>query len=111
MVGTAGDFLKFLEALRTGGSPMTTNQSGGLGPVDPASLSRLRSLRHHRSRIGCNTPHSAGTFTWGGVYGSTRGSSIPRKPLLSVVALTNTSVEGVAGKFRADLREAIYASL
>ena len=107
MVGTAGDFLRFLEALRTGGGPMTTNQSGGLGPGPGIAFGFGLSVI--TDPVLAQSPHSAGTFTWGGVYG--HSWFVDPAKHLSVVALTNTSVEGVAGKFRADLREAIYASL
>jgi CubicO group peptidase (beta-lactamase class C family) len=81
MVGTAGDMLTFIEAIRTGGGPivspetaaaMMTVQTGDLailnrGPgwafgfggsvlIDPAAA---------------QTPQSPGTFGWGGVWGHT----------------------------------------
>lgn len=50
-----------------------------------------------------------GTFVWGGGYGhswfvdGTKG--------LSVVVLTNTALEGMAGQLPLQVRDAIYAAL
>ena len=117
MVGTAPDVMRLLEAIRTGGKPilkaataasMMRNQLGsvtGPGPgmgfgfggavvVDPAAA---------------NTPQSAGTWQWGGVYGHTWDVDPARK--LTVVAFTNTAPEGLWGKFTTDLRDAVYESV
>jgi CubicO group peptidase (beta-lactamase class C family) len=114
MVGTAGDFLKLLEALRTGGAPilsaqsakaMISDQTNGRGPGPGVAFGfGLSVIKDPQS---AQTPHSVGTFTWGGVYGHSWFVD-PAKGL-TAVALTNTAVEGVAGKFRADLRDAIYS--
>ena len=117
MVGTAPDVMRFLEAVRTGGTPilsaataasMMRNQIGSLtGPqpgigfgfggavvIDPAAA---------------QTPQSPGTWQWGGVYGHTWFVDPARK--LTVVALTNTGLEGMWGKFTRDLRDAVYESV
>lgn len=117
MVGTAPDVMRLLEAIRTGGKPilnaataasMMRNQIGSLmgpGPgigfgfggavvVDPASA---------------QTPQSPGTWQWGGVYGHSWFVDPERK--LTVVALTNTALEGMWGKFTTDLRDAVYESV
>jgi len=116
MAGTAGDFLRFLEVLRTGGAPilkpetvreMTRNQVGrlaesGIGPgwgfgfgmsvlEDPAAA---------------KVPMSAGTWRWGGVYGHTWWVDPARR--LSVVILTNTGIEGMTGAFPTDIARALY---
>jgi CubicO group peptidase (beta-lactamase class C family) len=117
MIGTATDLMRFLEAVRTGGKPilsgttaasMMRNQIGSLaGPqpgigfgfggavvVDPAAA---------------RTPQSPGTWQWGGVYGHSWFVDPERK--LSVVAFTNTGLEGMWGKFTTDLRDAVYESV
>ncbi|MGH8188879.1 MAG: serine hydrolase domain-containing protein [Steroidobacteraceae bacterium] len=117
MIGTAPDVMRFLETIRTGGKPilngataasMMRNQIGSLsGPqpgigfgfggavvVDPASA---------------HTPQSPGTWQWGGVYGHTWFVDPARK--LTVVAFTNTALEGLFGKFTTDLRDAVYESV
>jgi CubicO group peptidase (beta-lactamase class C family) len=117
MVGTAGEFLSFLEAIRTGGggivSPetarqMMTNQTGDLaivtsGPgwgfgfggavlLDPAAAS---------------SPHSPGVWLWGGVYGHSWFVDPARK--LSVLVMTNTAIEGMSGQFSLDIAAAVQA--
>jgi CubicO group peptidase (beta-lactamase class C family) len=117
MIGTAPDFMRFLETIRTGGKPilnaataasMMRNQIGSLpgpGPgvgfgfggaivVDPAAT---------------HTPQSPGTWQWGGIYGHSWFVDPARK--LTVVAFTNTGLEGMWGKFTLDLRDAVYDSV
>lgn len=115
MAGTAGDILRFLEALRVGGAPilnpettllMSTDHVGPqaetLGPgwgfgyggavlVDPAPT---------------GTPQAPGTLQWGGAYG--HSWFIDHANRLSVVALTNTAFEGMSGAFSAEIRDAVY---
>lgn len=114
MIGTAPDALRLLEAVRTGGKPilsattaasMMRNQIGSItGPqpgigfgyggavvVDPAAA---------------RTPQSPGTWQWGGIYGHSWFVDPTRK--LTVVAFTNTGLEGMWGKFTTDLRDAVY---
>jgi CubicO group peptidase (beta-lactamase class C family) len=114
MVGTAPDTLRLLEAIRSGGKPivergtsvaMMTNQIGSIaGPqpgvgfgyggavvVDPAAA---------------HTPQSPGTWQWGGIYGHSWFVDPARK--LTVVAFTNTGLEGMWGKFTTELRDAVY---
>jgi CubicO group peptidase (beta-lactamase class C family) len=115
LAGTAHDYLRFLEAMRTGGAPIlrpetaraaVSDQLGGrgsefLGPgatfgfgfgvtTDPAAAKSLR---------------GAGTFGWAGAYGTTAG--VDPVARLSVVILTNvaggTALEG-------ELDKAIYAT-
>jgi CubicO group peptidase (beta-lactamase class C family) len=115
MIGSAGDMLKFVEAIRTGGAPivsretvqqMMTVQTGDLpivnrGPgwafgyggailTDPAAAM---------------TPQSPGTFGWGGVWGSTWFIDPARR--VSMVSLSNTTLEGMMGRYVRDLRDAI----
>ena len=52
------------------------------------------------------TPQSAGTYSWGGVWGHS-GFVDPAK-LLSVVSLTNTALEGMMGRYVRELRDAVY---
>ncbi|HTQ57098.1 MAG TPA: serine hydrolase domain-containing protein [Bryobacteraceae bacterium] len=114
MVGTALDFARFLEALRAGGRPilsgpsveaMTANQTGGLGPAPGVAFGFGLSVVMDPALT--ETPQSAGTFGWGGVYGHTW--FVDRRKDLTVVALTNTAVEGVSGQFPARVRRAVYA--
>jgi CubicO group peptidase (beta-lactamase class C family) len=113
MAGTAGDVLVLLEALRSGRlvrpetfstmtrahvGPKAQTQGPGWGfgyggavLVDPAAA---------------GSPQSAGTLQWGGVYGHKWFVDPARR--LTMVALTNTAFEGVAGQFTIDVRDALY---
>lgn len=117
MIGTAADFAKLLEALRTQDArllkPETTttmlaNQIGDLRApelggdgwgfgfggavlVDPAAA---------------KSPMSAGTFRWGGAYGASW--FLDRRAGITVVLLTNTAFEGMIGKVVNDLVPAVY---
>ena len=119
MVGTAGDVLKLLEAVRTGGGPilsqasaasMLSNQIGELvvtthGPgwgfgyagavlKDPAVA---------------GSPLRRGTVMWGGVYGHS-WQIVPDRET-TVVALTNTAIEGMSGVFPGELGAAVAAAV
>ena len=113
MAGTASDVLKFLEALRAGGllqsqtrSAMFTVQAltqgqaegpgwefgfGGAVLVDPKAA---------------DTPQAPGTLQWNGAYG--HKWFIDPANELTVVALTNTTFEGMIGRFPVDVRNAVY---
>jgi CubicO group peptidase (beta-lactamase class C family) len=116
MAGTAGDLLKFLEAMRKGGAPIlksssvtdmmrvqaatpsATNPGSGFGfgwavLVDPTAA---------------KSPQSPGTISWGGVYGHTWFVDPARK--LTVVAFTNTTLAGAFGPFPNSVRDAVYAT-
>lgn len=54
------------------------------------------------------TPQSPGTWQWGGIYGHSWFVDPARG--LTVVAFTNTAIEGMAGRFPADVRNAVYGA-
>ncbi len=119
MAGTARDLLIFLEAIRTarteGSGPILTQNMvatmmrdhvgpqaetqgpgwgfgyGGAVLVDPAPS---------------GTPQATGTLQWGGAYG--HNWFIDPINRLSVVLLTNTAFEGMAGRVVTDVRDAVY---
>jgi CubicO group peptidase (beta-lactamase class C family) len=119
MAGTAQDFLSFLETLRKGGSPilradtvntMTRNQIGDfmIDPERPGwgfgfGASVLK------NSMAAQTPQSAGTYAWGSVYG--HSWFVDPQLELSVVALTNTTTEGLFGGFPVSVRDAIYRTI
>jgi len=115
MNGTADDFVKFLETLRTGGKPIlapesttaiTTDQTSGRGPQPGIAFGFGVSVITDPDLA--KTPHSAGTFAWGGVYG--HSWFVDPKIRLTVVALTNTSAEGLFGQFPTQIRDAVYST-
>jgi CubicO group peptidase (beta-lactamase class C family) len=114
--GTAGDFLTFLEAIRTGGG----------GVVQPETVKEMMAVQVRSENINqgpgwsfgfgaavlfdparSGTPQSAGTWQWDGAYGHKWFVDPERE--LSVVALSNTAFEGMNGAFTTDVRDAVYA--
>lgn len=116
MVGSAGDFMRLLETLRSGGSPllaqelvneMGRNHTGTLGPADAPGYGFGLGFSVLHDPAAAASPESAGTWRWGGAYG--HAWFVDRARELSVVAFTNTLYEGMSGRFVADLRDAVYA--
>jgi CubicO group peptidase (beta-lactamase class C family) len=112
MVGTAGDYLVFLEALRQGGggilksataSAMTSNQTGDLALPLPGGTWGFG--------FGAAGTRSGAARSGGNVA---MGGSL-RQPLLvdpnaklSVVLLTNTAIAGMLGPFPDVVHDAVY---
>jgi CubicO group peptidase (beta-lactamase class C family) len=116
MVGTAEDFLHFLEALRKGGAPilerrsvqgMMTNLIGMLPTLLGPGTGFGLGFAIITDPQAAQTPQSSGTLTWGGVYGHNWFVDPQRR--LAVVSLTNTALEGMNGAFPSALRDAIYS--
>lgn len=118
MIGSAGDFLKLLETLRLGGAPilsqalvaeMTTNQIGDLNmPFWPGRGFGL-GFTLLKDPLAANTPESPGSWRMGGTYG--HSWFVDPQEELSVVAFTNTALEGMSGRFTTDICEAVYAGI
>jgi CubicO group peptidase (beta-lactamase class C family) len=114
LVGTAGDFLAFLETMRKGGAPLlaakgmallTQNAIGEMSLFLPGWKFGLGwGLLDDPSQTA--TPQSRGSWTWGGVYGNSWFVD-PANGLV-VVILTNTSVAGMVGAFPDAVRDAVY---
>jgi CubicO group peptidase (beta-lactamase class C family) len=117
MVGAAPEFLRFLETLRNGGGPlvnpgtaatMMRNQVGALpvsarGPGWGFGFGAAVLIDPEQA----GSPQSAGAWGWGGVYGHSWFIDPAQK--LTVIGLTNTAIEGMAGRFTVDLRDAVYS--
>jgi CubicO group peptidase (beta-lactamase class C family) len=118
MVGTAPDVMRLLEAIRKGGAPimsastaesMMRNQIGKLVGPQPGIGFGYGAAVVIDPAAAAHTPQSPGTWQWGGVYGHSWFVDPARK--ITVVAFTNTALEGMWGKFTTDLRDAVYAEL
>lgn len=119
MAGTAGDFLKFLETIRLGGGPILKSESvramlgNQIGPLrinvepTPAWGFGLGGAVLMDPELA-QTPQALGTWKWGGVYG--HHWYVDPANRLTVVALTNTTLEGFCGPFVEDLRNAVYGT-
>lgn len=118
MSGTAGDFMKFLLAIRNDGAPI----------LAPATIRQM--MRDHAGAAAqtqgpgwgfgygwgvlddpraAATPQSAGTIQWGGAYGHAWFFDPQRD--IAVVALTNTTFEGMSGQFPRQVRDAVYGKV
>ena len=115
MAGTAGDFLRLLEALRQGGNTllpdalvaeMARDQTGGLALPNAPGFGFGLGFSVLRDAGQAASPESVGTWRWGGAYG--HSWFVDRAQELSVVAFTNTLYEGMSGRFVNDLRDAVY---
>lgn len=56
-----------------------------------------------------SSPQSRGTWQWGGAYG--HSWFVDPECGITAIALTNTALEGLAGRFPIELRDAIYRRL
>lgn len=115
MVGSAGDFLRLLETLRTGGAPLlppslvrqfTSNQIGDLPMAFWPGRGFGLGITVLKDPVAAQTPESVGTWRMGGTYGHSWFVDPARE--LSVVAFTNTALEGMSGAFVGELCEAVY---
>ncbi len=115
-VGTAAEFMRFLEALRQGGSPLlsadtlamaTRNQIGAVQRLPGNAFCFLGGIITDPALAA--TPQPVGTYEWGGIYGH-RWFADPTNRL-TVVMMSNTANEGCSGVFPKDVRDAIYADL
>lgn len=117
MACSAPDLLTFLEAIRAGGAPivkpetakaMMTNQTGSHNlPLNGPGWG----FGYGGAVLLDPTPTASrlpvGTWTWGGVYG--HSWAVDPASETSVVLMTNTSVEGMAGPLSVDLIAAALA--
>ena len=118
MAGTASDILAILETIRKGGAPllsadtvktMMTDQAGGHMQAQQAGFGFGYGWSVVLDPVVAQVPFSAGTIKWGGVYG--HSWFVDPKERLTVVALTNTTLEGMWGQFTMDLAKAVYAAI
>lgn len=117
MVGTADDFVRFLEAIRTGGAPLlnaATAAKLGAPAIGAPDAGRTRlelgpdvvAARRSEAR-----EHAAARrhMQWGGVYGHTWW--VDPRAGLTVVILTNTAFEGMSGKLPDEIKRGVYDAL
>jgi CubicO group peptidase (beta-lactamase class C family) len=116
MVGSAGDVLVLLQALCAGGSPILSEASVRAMTSDQIAPLTV-DLRGPGWGFGfgaailtapelAQSPQSAGTYGWGGVYGHSWFVDPVRK--IVVVSLTNTALAGMTGAYPVALRDAVY---
>ena len=117
MVGTASDIARFLEAVRTGGAPilksatvqaMMTDQVGPKAQTQGPGWGFGYGWAVLDDPAEAQTPQTQGTIQWGGAYGHSWFVDPVRR--LTVVALTNTTFEGMSGAFPKEIRDAVYGA-
>jgi len=116
MVGTARDYLAFLESVRTGqGGCVTPQQAAYFATNATGTLSAEPGREGRGFGFGTSvlldpavarSPLSAGSFSWGGAYGHSWFVDPARR--LSVVALTNTTFAGMVGPLPDAIRDAFF---
>lgn len=119
MIGTAKDYLTFLEAVRCGGQPILTENSVKLLTQDATqNLGEIGAGPGYgfgmgfavvRDPIAAGIPRNSGSYDWGGVYGTKM--FVDPSAGLSAVMLTNTALEGLTGTFPNELTKAIYDAI
>ncbi|NTJ63936.1 beta-lactamase family protein [Agrobacterium rhizogenes] len=118
MAGTASDILAILDTIRKGGAPllsadtvkrMMADQAGGHMQALQAGVGFGYGWSVVTDPVAAQVPFSAGTIKWGGVYG--HSWFVDAEKGLTVVALTNTALEGMWGQFTTDLANAVYAAI
>jgi CubicO group peptidase (beta-lactamase class C family) len=115
MLGSAPDFMRLLETLRQGGAPLLPpalarqlgeNQTAAFDlPFWPGRGFGLGFTVLTDPQLVA-TPETAGTWRMGGTYG--HSWFVDPAQELSVVAFTNTALEGMAGPFVTQLCQAVY---
>jgi CubicO group peptidase (beta-lactamase class C family) len=117
MSGTAADFMRFLETMRTGGAPvlkkstldlMATNAIGDIPIMLPGRGFGL-GWAVLKDPTAAATPQTPGSWTWGGVYGN--AWFVDPEQELSVVIVTNTAIAGMTGTFPDAVRDAVYSAI
>ncbi|NHZ40245.1 beta-lactamase family protein [Massilia sp. CCM 8693] len=117
MVGSAPDLLRLLEMLRCGGAPllppalvrqMTGNRIGELPMAYWPGRGFGLGVTVLKDPRAAASPESTGTWRMGGTYG--HSWFVDPQRALSVVAFTNTALEGMSGAFVDQLCQAVYGS-
>ena len=117
MQGSAEDFVRFIEVIRKGGSPILRNatvaemmrdQVGPQAQAQGPGWGFGFGWAVLDDPIAAKVPMSTGTIQWLGAYGHNWFVDPVRK--LTVVIFTNTAFEGMSGRFPVDVRNAVYAA-
>ena len=115
LVSTAGDYARLAEALRRGGAPvlkastaqrMTTSQIGDLTPTGLPAWGFGYGAFVLKDSLSAKSPQGTGTWTFNCAYG--QSFFVDPVERLTVVAFTNTGLEGGFGAFPIEIRDAVY---
>ncbi|WP_298872466.1 serine hydrolase domain-containing protein [uncultured Bradyrhizobium sp.] len=115
LVSTAGDYARLAEALRRGGAPvlkaptvqrMMTSQIGDLSPTGLPAWGFGYGAFVLRDSVAAKSPQGTGTWTFNCAYG--QSFFVDPVAKLTVIAFTNTGLEGGFGAFPIEIRDAVY---
>ena len=115
LVSTAGDYARLLEALRLAGGPVlkasavkqiTTHQIGDLTPTGLPGWGFGYGAFVLKDSALAKSPQAAGTWSFNCAYG--QSFFVDPVERLTVVAFTNTGLEGGFGAFPTEIRDAVY---
>jgi CubicO group peptidase (beta-lactamase class C family) len=115
LVSTAGDYARLLEALRLAGGPVlkasavkqiTTHQIGDLTPTGLPGWGFGYGAFVLKDSALAKSPQAAGTWSFNCAYG--QSFFVDPVERLTVVAFTNTGLEGGFGAFPIEIRDAVY---
>lgn len=114
MAGTPRDYLRFTEAIRTGGAPilkpetaraMTQSQTGGLRVIEGPGWGFGLGVGVMVDPVAAGKPLGPGTWSWGGVYGTYFW--VDPEARLTVIIMTNSAGEGLMS-FPSAVEKAVY---
>lgn len=119
MNGKALDIVRMLDAIRAGGAPIlseaTTKQmmSNQIGPLrimfDPTGSTAFGFGGSVLiDPVAAGSKLSPGSWSWGGVWGHSWNVDPVRK--ITIVNLTNTTLEGMAGQLPRDIQAAVVGA-
>ncbi|MFM6831125.1 MAG: serine hydrolase, partial [Novosphingobium sp.] len=119
LVGTATDYVRFLDAIRRGGNGILSAAMARRFATDAldgedigfsgSGMGWGMGAAIMRDPAATGSPLSAGSWLWGGVYGNSYWVDPVRQ--IAVVALTNTALAGMTGAFPDEIKRAVYAGL
>jgi CubicO group peptidase (beta-lactamase class C family) len=114
LVGTADDYIKLLEAIRTDNEKLLNHQTMFFLKLNQIGDLKAKDSPGWGFGYGSGVlfqaekkyPYSVGTLEWGGAYGCHWFMDPVHK--ISVVELSNTTLEGLFGKYSRDVTNAVY---
>jgi CubicO group peptidase (beta-lactamase class C family) len=114
MSGTAPDFMRLLETLRTGGGKILRSDTVARGAADRIPANAVCQKPGWKfgyfgavldDPVAAGSPLNKGAYRWGGIYGHTW--FIDPEADICCVAMTNTGLEGCDGAFPEEIRRAV----
>lgn len=120
IAGSALDFMRFLEMIRSGGGSVLKRETVEMAASNQIGTIPRDPVKDAGKRFGffgavlddptaARSPANKGTLEWGGIYG--HNWILDRTAGLAVASFTNTASEGCNGPYREEIRDAIYGAV